>query len=224
MSQNLKPQLRLTGRSSSHFTRAARMVAHELAVPVELDVVGDLMSLAAADYGGHPALKIPTLHVGDVVLFGTDNICRRLAELAGRGDDSRVVLTHRVTADLVRNAQELVWHAMAAQVQLVLGVMVAKLPAENAFFAKVRLGILGSLTWLDERLDGVLAALPPRDFSVFEVTLFCLVEHLAFRPTVPLDAFPKLRDFAATVAARESGRLTPFDLDPPSLSSSRELD
>jgi glutathione S-transferase len=190
------------------------MVAHELAVPVELDVLGDIMSVDAADYGGHPALKIPTLHVGDDLLFGTDNICQRLAELAGRADDPRVILSRRVTSDLVRSAQELVWHAMATQVQLALGVGAAKRPVENAFFAKARLGMLGSLTWLDERLDRVLAALPaPRDFSVFEVTLHCLVEHIVFRPTVPLDAFSKLRTFAATFAERESAQRTSFHLD-----------
>jgi len=209
-----KHGLRITGRSSSHFTRAARMVAHELSVPVEFDVLSDIMSLDAADYSGNPALKIPTLHIGDTLLFGTDNICRRLAELAGRADDPRVVLSHLVTSDLVRSAQELVWHAMAAQVQLVLGVRVAGLPAENTFFAKARLGMLGSLTWIEERLDRVLAALPaPRDFSILEVTLFCLLEHISFRPTLPLDAFPNLRDFVAKFAARESAQRTPFHLD-----------
>jgi glutathione S-transferase len=192
------------------------MVAHELAVPVNLDVAPDVMSGEAADYGGHPALKIPTLHVGEDLLFGTDNICRRLAELAGRADDPRVILTHRVTSDLVRSAQELVWQAMATQVQLALGVGLAKLPFDNPFFAKARLGMLGSLTWLDERLERVLAALPaPRDFSVFEVTLHCLVEHIVFRPTVPLDAFPNLRNFVAKFAERESAQRTPFYLDPP---------
>lgn len=206
--------LRITGRSSSHFTRVARMVAHELALPVELDVVRDILSPDAADYSGNPALKIPTLRIGDTLLFGTDNICRRLAELAGRADDPRVVLSHQVTSDLVRNAQELVWHAMAAQVQLVLGVRVAKLPAENTFFAKARLGMLGSLTWLEQHLDRVLAALPaPRDLSILEVTLFCLLEHIGFRPTLPLDAFPKLRDFVAKFTARESAQRTPYYLD-----------
>jgi glutathione S-transferase len=215
MPLNVTPPLRLTGRSSSHFTRVARIVAHELDVPVELDVVSDVMSVHVEDYGGHPAFKIPTLQVGDSPLFGTDNICRRLAELAGRADDARVVLSHQVTSDLGRSAQELVWHAMAAQVQLVLGVRVAKLPAESSFFAKGRLGMLGSLTWLDERLDRVLAALPaPRDFSVFEVTLHCLIEHIVFRPTVPLDGFPKLLGFATTFAARESAQRTAFCFDP----------
>jgi glutathione S-transferase len=209
------PALRLTGRSGSHFTRVARMVAHELAVPLELDVLHDLLSVDAADFGGHPGLKIPTLHVGDLSVFGTDNICRKLALLAGRADDPRVVLSQHVSSDLVRNAQELVWQAMAAQVELVLGVRVGRLPAESAFFAKARLGLLGSLSWLDARLDRVLAALPaPRDFSVFEVTLCCLIEHIDFRPSVPLDDFPTLREFTRGFAARDSARRTVFCRDP----------
>jgi hypothetical protein len=191
------------------------MVAHELAIPLELDIVHDLMSVDAAAYGGHPALKIPSLHVGDSQLFGTDNICRKLAELAGRANDPRVVLSHHMTSDLARSAQELVWHAMAAQVQLVVGVKVAKLPAENVFFSKAKVGMLGTLQWLDARLDQVLVELPsPRDLSVFEMSLFCLVEHIVFRPTVSLDAFANLHNFATTFAARESAQRTGFYLDP----------
>ena len=123
--------LRLHGRSSSHFTRVVRMIADELALDLPMEVVHDLTGRDPAAYGGHPGLKLPTLQVGDDLLFGTDNICRRLAEIAGRADDERVVLTHHVTSDLVRSAQELVWHAMSAQVQLVIGVNIARLPAEN---------------------------------------------------------------------------------------------
>jgi glutathione S-transferase len=191
------------------------VVAHELGVPLELEILTDLTSVDVKEYGGHPGLKIPTLHVGGFALFGTDNICRRLAEHAGREDDPRFVLAHHVRSDLVRSAQELTWHAMSAQVLLVTGVLVAKLPAESAFFTKVRLGMLGSLAWLEEHLDEALAALPaPRDCSVFEVSLFCLLEHLVFRATAPLDAFPRLRAFAAGFAARESAQQTAFCLDP----------
>lgn len=206
--------LRLTGRNGSHFTRVVRIVAHELKLPLELNVIVDLMSLDVKDYGGHPAFKIPTLHVGDSALFGTDNICNRLVELAGRADDARIVRSGHLTTDLLRSAQELVWHAMSVQVQLVIGVRIAKLPAENAFFVKARLGLHGALKWLDERLDVVLAALPaPRDLSVFEVSLFCLVEHIEFRPMVPLDDFPKLRAFAKQFGERESAQLTPYRAD-----------
>jgi hypothetical protein len=215
MRSNSTLPLRLTGRSSSHFTRVARIFAHELAVPAELDVLHDLTSLDPAAYGGHPALKIPTLHVEGALLFGTDNICRRLAEIAGRANDPRVVLSHHVTSDLVRSAQELVWHAMSVQVQLIIGLQFSKLPAESVFFTKAKAGMLGALVWLDTRLDPVLAELPsPRDVSVFEVTLFCLIEHIVFRPTVPLDSFPKLRSFAAAFASRESAQHTVFRFDP----------
>ncbi len=208
--------LRLSGRSSSHFTRVARIVAHELGVPLALDVVHDLTSLDASAYGGHPGLKIPTLHVDGEALFGTDSICRKLAAIAGRESDGGVVLSHHVTGDQARSAQELVWHAMGAQVQLVVGVRLANLPADSVFFTKATAGLLGSLGWLDAHLDRVLARLPaPRDVSVLEVTLFCLVEHLVFRPTVSLDAFPALRAFAASFGGRASARSTPFCFDPP---------
>jgi hypothetical protein len=190
------------------------MFAEELSVPIELDVVHDLTGLDSVSYGGHPGLKIPTLHVDGSALFGTDNICRRFAEIAGRAEDPRVVLSHHVTSDLLRSAQELVWHAMSLQVQLVVGIQLAKLPADNLLFAKATTGLQGALSWLDERLDQVLAQLSaPRDVSVFEVTLFCLLEHLGFRPTVSLDAAPALRSFAATYALRESARRTVYRFD-----------
>lgn len=208
-------RIRLIGRSGSHFTRVAAMFAHELRVPFELDVVHDLLSLDPAAYGGHPALKLPTLHVGDSVLFGTENICRKLAEVANRARDPRVVLPEHVTADLTRSAQELVWHAMAVQVQLLVGIRFAKLPADNPFFTKANAGMIGALTWLEDHLERALDRLPaPRDVSVFELTLFCLVEHIGFRPTVTLDAYPRLRGFATTLASRESARRTVFRADP----------
>ncbi len=207
-------RIRLTGRSGSHFTRVAAMFAHELGVPFELDVVHDLLSLDPATYGGHPALKIPTLHVGESALFGTENICRKLAELAGRARDPLVVLPEHVTADLARSAQELVWHAMALQVQLLVGIRFSKLPSDNVFFAKAKAGMVGALAWLEEHLERALEHLPAaRDVTVLEVSLFCLVEHIAFRPTLPLDAFPTLRNFATRFASRDSAQRTVFRAD-----------
>lgn len=218
MSMNVTPPLRLTGRSSSHFTRVAAMFAHELGLQFELQVVHDLASMDAADYGGNPALKVPTLHVGDGILFGTENICRRLVELAGRAHDRRVVLPEHIRDDLARSAQELVWQTMATQVQLRVGLSVAHLPADNVFFAKATAGMTGALAWLEGHLDRVLGLLPaPRDLSLFEVTLFCLLEHVVFRPTVPLDPYPGLRGFAAAFSGRDSARRTVFRFDPPAV-------
>ena len=207
------PTVELVGRRSSHFTRVAAIFAHELGVPVVLVVVHDLTNLDPAIYGGHPALKIPLLRVGTSTLVGTENICRRLAELAD--GDARIVWPEQVTDDAGRNAQELTWHAMSAQVQLVIGTVIAKLPADNVFFAKGRAGLEGALGWLDAHVARALDALPrPRDLSLLEVTLFCLVEHLRFRPTVPLEPYPDLLGFVTAFGARASARATTYAFDP----------
>ncbi len=159
--------------------------------------------------------RSPTLHVGSSRILGTENICRRLAELAGRSRDPRVVLSEHVESDLVRGGQELVWQAMGAQVQLRMGIAIAKLPADSPFFVKTRAGMVGALTWLDQHLEQLLALLPaPRDLSVFEIALFSLIEHLRFQPTLPLEAFVELRDFADAFSGRESAKRTTFRFDP----------
>lgn len=203
----------IVGRSSSHYTRVARIFAHELGVPFELVPVHDMTRGDPATYGDNPALKLPTLHLGAERVFGAENICRTLAELAGGA--RHIVWPEDARALVARNAQELAWHGMAAQVQLVLGTAVAKLPADNVYFAKAREGFAGALRWLDEHVDEVTAGLPaPRDLSLFEVVLFCLVEHVAFRGTMPLDAHPSLVRFARTFAARPSAERTAYRFDP----------
>ncbi|MBK6919145.1 MAG: glutathione S-transferase family protein [Deltaproteobacteria bacterium] len=197
------PALRLFGRRSSHFTRVAVIFADVLGIDAPLEVVHDLASVEAGNYGGNPTLKVPTLVIDGVPLFGTENICRRLVGLSGRAGDPRVVLTELLPDDRSRSAQELVWHAMSAQVQLRVGIHFAGLPADNRFFAKTIAGLHGALDWLDAQLPAVLAALPAdRELSLFEVTLGCLLEHLAFRPAVRLQPPPHLRAFAASFAAQ----------------------
>jgi glutathione S-transferase len=204
----------LIGRSSSHFTRVPRMFAHELGVPYELVPVHDLTAVDASSFAGNPALKVPTLRRAGSQVFGAENICRALVDLAHA--DLRVVWPEALRADVSRNAQELVWHGMAAQVQLVLGTLVAKLPADNVYFVKARVGFEGALRWLDGSLSAALDALPvQRDLSLFEVTLFCLMEHLAFRPTLPTEPYPSLVRFTRAYAARESARCTAYRFDVP---------
>jgi hypothetical protein len=125
--------------------------------------------------------------------------------------------------DLSRNAQEMIWHAMAAQVQIIMGTGIGKLPADNVFFVKSRNGLEGALSWLEANLAAALRSLPsPRDLSVFEVSLFCLVEHLSFRITVPVEPYPALARFAAEFAAsKASARETCYKFDkPPDATSS----
>jgi hypothetical protein len=117
--------------------------------------------------------------------------------------------------DLSRNAQELVWHGMAAQVQIVTGTLLAGLPTDNGYFVKGRRGFAGALHWLDGNLHGALDALPARDLSLFEVTLFCLVDHIRFRETLLLEPYRALLDFSRAFAQRQSACSTPYGFDAP---------
>lgn len=206
--------VQIIGRSSSHFTRVPRVFAHELGVACELVPIHDMTAVDPALYAGNPALKLPTLRRGGSLVFGAENICRALADDAGPGP--RIVWPEQLRADVARNAQELVWHAMAAQVQLVFGAVIAGLPADNLYFTKARQGFAGALRWLDDHLAQALAALPsPRDLSLLEVTLFCLVDHLSFRATLPVAPYPALSRFAEEFARRPSAEATRYRFDPP---------
>jgi len=103
---------------------------------------------------------------------------------------------------------------MTAQVQIVFGTLVAKLPAENLYFQKARTGFEGALSWLDAHLPEALNALPAsRQLSLFEASLFCLIEHLHFRQTLPVEPYSGLEAFRQTFAARPSARNTPYQFD-----------
>jgi glutathione S-transferase len=207
------PLPRITGRSSSHYTRLARMFALELGVACEFAPVYDLASLDERSYAGNPALKLPVLGHGGTVVFGAENICRTLAEVAPR---HAVILWPENLRDApARNAQELVWHAMQAQVQLGFGTQIAGLSPDSIYFVKAAAGLRNALAWLDERVPPIIAALPPHDLGLLEVSLFCLLEHLAFRPTVPLAPYARLGDFARAFAQRASAQATPYRFDAP---------
>jgi glutathione S-transferase len=194
------------------------MLAHELAVPLELVVVASITETDPAQYAGNPALKLPSLRRDSgALVFGCENICRAIAESSSSSSTSlaaRVVWPEQLRADLSRNAQELVWHAMSAQVQLVMGTVVNKLPADNAFFLKTRAGFEGALDWLDANVDGALAALPAdRAVSLLELTLFALLEHLPFRKTLSLDSRPALIRFARAFGERACAQKTAYRFD-----------
>lgn len=215
--------VQIVGRSSSHFTRVSRIFAHALGVPYELVVVPNLLSLEAEAYGGNPALKIPTLRVDESLLVGTENICRRLVELAGTGSELRVVWPEGVRSDVGRNAHELTWFAMTAQVDLIIGKATSKDGGDNTALAKREAGLHRALAWLDEHLDDALGSLPKeRDLSLFEVALFCLVEHLAFRRTIDAGRYPKLRQFAEAFYSHPAAKQTEYRYDFPQAPKERK--
>lgn len=206
--------LQIVGRSSSLFTRLPLIFAEELAIPYQLVPIYDMTALGPEVYAGNPALKLPILRIQGTVLFGALNICRALDERAER--PARVVWPEELRSILSRNAQELVWHAMAAQVQIIMGPMVGKLPADNVYFTKARSGLEGSLRWLDAHMTDVMSELPaPRGISVFEASLFCLVDHLVFRETINVEPYPALVQFTQAFAERPSAKRTAYRFDTP---------
>jgi glutathione S-transferase len=210
-----RTQPRLVGRSSSSFTRVARIFAAEAHVSCELTVVRDLLSLTREDYGGNPALKLPILHTGEGGWFGALNICRILARSSSRA--LRVVWPEDLHTPLLANAQELTVHALATEVSLVmskLGAASESGASENAYRTKLHASLENVLAWLDSNLSAILAALPAeRDLSYLEVTLFCLLTHLEFRQVLPVTNYAELAAFCLRFGERASARETPYFFD-----------
>lgn len=198
----------IVGRSSSHFTRIVRIFALELDVPHELRPVFDMMSLDADDFGGNPALKVPSLVDEEGPLFGSDNCCRALVRRSSK-DAAGVVLRGDVSTRVVANAEELVLSAMATEVSMILAKAAgAPMPP------KPLKSIEGTLRRLDDDLERVRAALPPdRRLSFVETALFCLVTHLPFREVMDVAPFARLDAFARTFGERASARATEYRYD-----------
>jgi glutathione S-transferase len=197
----------LVGRSSSHFTRVARIFALELGVEHAFRPVLDLTVLDAAAYAGNPALKIPILVDDAGALFGAENVCRDLARRSGRRAD--VVLREDVKDRVVANAEELTLHAMSTEVSLVMAQTTG-----GAASPKAMPSIENCLCYLDEHVGGVLAALPQRRaISFAEVALFCLVTHLPFRNVLDVSRWEKLEAFRARFGERASACTTAYRFD-----------
>jgi glutathione S-transferase len=206
--------LRIVGRRSSHFTRLTRLFAEELGVAYEIAPIFDMTVQDPQFYADNPALKLPILRTGDAAIYGTENICRVIAEHATTAAD--IVWPEQLRGAVSRNAQELVWHCMTAQVQIVFGTLVSKLPGDNLYFEKARNGFRGALGWLDAHLTDVLHALPAsRRLSLFEASLFCMIDHLHFRKTLPVEEYTALETFAREFANRPCARNTPYQFDTP---------
>jgi glutathione S-transferase len=204
--------MELYGRSSSHFTRIARIFAAEAEVEYDFRLIRDLMSAEPADYGDNPALKMPTLHGDDGdTWFGSIAICRELARNSELNLD--IVWPENLDTALTANTQEMVLQAMATEVGIVLG-KTSGVPPENSHQVKLRASLLGTMQWLEDNAPKAIAALPPeRDLSYLEVSLFCLVEHLPFREVLDTEPYPKLRAFAERFGKRSSAKSTPYKFD-----------
>lgn len=198
----------LHGRSSSHFTRTARIFALELDVPHTFKPVLDLTTLDAAAYANNPALKIPILIDEHGPLFGTENICR---ELLRRAEHRGLVVMRGDSSDrLIANAEELALHVMNAEVSIIT----AKMAGNATVPPKVMSSLENSLSHLDDQLDALLARLPSeRALSFVEVALFCVVTHLPFRQILDTSRWQRLTQFAQRFGERASARSTEYRFD-----------
>ncbi len=207
--------VQIIGRQSSHYTRQLRLLAHELEVEYALQPIHDLMSEDPAVFAGNPALKLPALRQGDTVVWGSLNACRWLARQADDGV-ARVFWPEQAATALAMNAHEVLAHAMAAQVEVVFHEIVSERPPDAAS-RKRRTSLVQCLAWLDRHWDDIRTELPPARIAIFDLGLFCLLEHLPFRNPIDLSSMPRLTAFAAVFAERPSAQGTPyrFDAAPP---------
>ncbi len=103
---------------------------------------------------------------------------------------------------------------MAAQVQLVMGTVLGKLPADNLYFVKARAGLEARWHgWMRTSSRPCAGSLRRACSAFSRVSLFCLGEHLAFRPTVPLEAHGHLAAFVADFGRRKAARQTAYRFD-----------
>jgi len=198
----------IIGRSSSHFTRIVRIFAAELGVPYTFDVVRDLSSSDFAVYAGNPALKIPVLRNDHGTWYGALPICRELQRQSNAA--LRILWPEQVTDNVSSNAQELIFHALATGVNLIM----AKASGNGApLHPKNDISLDNSLTWLNSHVSQIGKDLPERDLSFLEVSLFCLIQHLEFRTIRHTESYANLREFCARFGQRASALATPFQFD-----------
>ena len=201
----------LVGRSSSVFTRIARIFAIELGIDHAFRVVPDLLALEAERYGGNPALKLPTLLAPTGAWFGSLTICRELERLSRR--TLHIVWPEELREPVLANAQELTLQAMATEVGLIMAKQ-GGLDASNVYQQKQRRSLENTLVWLEEHVTDFVSSLPvQRGLSYLEVTLFCFVTHLEFREVLPIAGYPGLGEFIRAFSERSSAAETVYHYD-----------
>ena len=203
----------LIARSSSHFSRVARIYVEELAVPCAFRPVYDINATDAGTFADNPLLRVPSLVTPQGTWFGSLNVCRALARLSAQ--HLRLVWPEDLTEVIAANAQEVVTDAMGTGV-IIITARLTGTTDENPALRKPFARLAGALTWLETHLEAALDAQPRGgDLSFLEVSAFCFLTHLGFRGLGTLDAYPRLRAFTARFEARPSAQATPYRFDPP---------
>jgi glutathione S-transferase len=206
------PSLTLIARSSSHFSRIARIYAAELEVPCVLEPVFDIAATASGVFGDNPLLRVPSLRTPEGTWFGSLGVCRELARRSPRA--LRLVWPEDLLHVLASNAQEVVTDAMNTGVVIITSRL-QKVPDDDPTLTKPFARLRGALGWLEASFEAALATQPAGDLSFLEASAFCFLTHLGFRGLGTLDGHPRLRAFCDRFGERASARATPYHFDQP---------
>lgn len=188
---------RLFGTPLSHFTRKIRILFAELEVPFEFVRVTSVLVPDAADYGGNPLKRVPTLVRGADTVIESDHIARYVV---GHYDpaDRLGVRCERVH-DLNRLA--VVNGIMHNEVTLILAKRAGGGDIDGlAYFTKLHAAIGAGLAWLDARTDP-----DEPGFGYGDLVTICMWQHLAHYALVrDLDRYPRIAARVARFAERPS--------------------
>lgn len=202
---------KIIGRSSSHFTRITRIFADELNIEYDFEVVSNLASLDSIDYGGNPALKLPSLLTDKGLWFGSLPIVRELLRISST--EKKIVLPENLDNPLTSNMQELITSAMNTEVNLIMSKI--GVSAEDSMYQKKMFQSLNNiLEWMDANLSEVFSILPNNyDLSFLEVSLFCFIEHLEFREVLSVAPYKELNVFRSKFSERQLAKNTVYHYD-----------
>jgi glutathione S-transferase len=202
----------LVARSSSHFSRIARIYAAELGVECVFEPVFDIKATQASVFADNPLLRVPSLRTPEGTWFGSIGVCRELARRATpRG---RLLWPEDLSSALGANAHEVTLDALGTGVTIIMA-RVAGFTDDAPLLEKPFARLHGALDWLEANLDAAIASLPERQLSFLEVSAFCFLTHLEFRQLGSLASHPTLRAFCAAFGAKDCARTTPYYFDKP---------
>src|SRR3954470_4779566 len=171
--------MKLLGTPLSHFTRKVRILAAELAIPLEWVPTPGVMATTPEAYGDNPLMRIPTLVDGETTVIDSDHIARYLV---GRFDpDDRLGVRSEEVADMNRLA--VTSGVMANEVVLILAKRGGLADIEGVvYFQKLTAAIDRGLAWLDQCVEPDAAGFDYRD-----IALVCMWQHLAHYKLRPLE-------------------------------------
>lgn len=188
--------IQLVGTPLSHFTRKVRIVAAELAIPLDFQTMPGLLSTTPDEYASNPLMRVPILVDGEQRIIESDHIVRYLV---GRFDAADRLGVKNDTPDAL-NRLAVLNGVMANEVVLIMAKRGGLEEIDKVvYFQKLTAAIDGALAWLDARTEPEAAGFDYRD-----IVTICMWQHLGYYGLRPLEAYGRLAARVARFAKRPS--------------------